>query len=41
MKNTLFALLVAPALLAGCESAPKGAATPPASTSTSQKTDGM
>ncbi|AMR26076.1 hypothetical protein A0257_02500 [Hymenobacter psoromatis] len=40
MKNALFALLLAPALLAGCESAKKTTIpTPP--TSTSQRTNGI
>ena len=41
MNKILFALLLAPTLLAGCEPAPKGAAIPPTATSTSQKTDGI
>jgi heat shock protein HslJ len=41
MKITLFFLLLAPTLLAGCESAPKGTAPPPTSTSTTPKTDGI
>lgn len=41
MKKTLFALLFAPALLAGCESAPKGAGTPATATSTTPKADGI
>lgn len=41
MKTVLFSLLLASGLLAGCESVPKGAATPPAATSMREKTNGI
>ncbi len=41
MKKALFALLFAPALLAGCESAPKGAPSTTPSTSASARPEGI
>lgn len=41
MKNILLALLLAPALLAGCESARKAATTPTPPTGMSQHTEGI